>query len=167
MAKEKALLQMNHRDIPGWGENLFPLYDFAVNKFESGSHLVEVGAFLGMSICYAAQAIKRSNKNIRLDCIDIWSFLDGCLINKDLEWALSQSPEVLEIFEKSRKYVLENGGNFFEAFKKNLEICNVSDLIVPYYMSSEQASQFYKEFQRGCLWQKSSARRGHCHPELW
>ena len=53
---------MNPIDIPGWGENLFPLYDFAVDKFEPGSHFVEVGAFLGMSNCYAAQVIKKSKK---------------------------------------------------------------------------------------------------------
>ena len=56
---------MNPAEIPGWGRQLFPLYDLAVKRFPSGSRFVEIGCFLGMSACYGAQAIKMSRKKIR------------------------------------------------------------------------------------------------------
>ena len=60
-------------DIYGFSDaDLFALYKKMVSRFDSGSHFVEVGAFLGQSAVYMAVEIINSGKNIKFDCIDHW-----------------------------------------------------------------------------------------------
>ena len=54
------------------GVDLFALYKKMVSRFDSGSHFVEVGAFLGRSAVFMAVEIINSGKNIKFDCIDHW-----------------------------------------------------------------------------------------------
>lgn len=51
-------------------------YSDIVNKFESGSHFVEVGVWKGMSACYMAVEIINSKKEIKFDCVDTWEFVE-------------------------------------------------------------------------------------------
>lgn len=60
------------------GENWFTypkLYSWAVEKFHTNSHFVEVGTWKGMSAAYMAVEIINSGKDIRFDCIDTWDFV--------------------------------------------------------------------------------------------
>ena len=62
-----------YEDVYGFsGVDLFALYKKMVSRFDSGSHFVEVGAFLGKSAVYMAVEIINSGKNIKLDCVDHW-----------------------------------------------------------------------------------------------
>ena len=62
-----------YEDVYGFSQSdLFALYRKMVEKFDSGSHFVEVGAFLGKSAVYMAVEIINSGKNIKFDCIDHW-----------------------------------------------------------------------------------------------
>ena len=62
-----------YEDIYGFsGVDLFALYKKMVSRFDSGSHFVEVGAFLGRSAVFMAVEIINSGKNIKFDCIDHW-----------------------------------------------------------------------------------------------
>ena len=62
-----------HEDVYGFSQiDLFALYRKMVEKFPSGSHFVEVGAFLGKSAVYMAVEIINSGKLIKFDCIDHW-----------------------------------------------------------------------------------------------
>ena len=54
------------------GVDLFALYKKMVSRFDSGSHFVEVGAFLGRSAVFMAVEIINSGKNIKFDCVDHW-----------------------------------------------------------------------------------------------
>jgi hypothetical protein len=61
---------------PHMGENWFTyphLYSHVVKKFPTNSHFVELGSWKGMSAAFMAVEIINSSKNIRFDCIDIWS----------------------------------------------------------------------------------------------
>lgn len=61
---------------PHMGENWFTypdLYHRVVNRFPSGSHFVEIGSWKGMSASYMAVEIINSGKDIKFDCVDIWS----------------------------------------------------------------------------------------------
>ena len=49
------------------------LYEEVVNKFNSGSVFVEIGAYLGKSTCFLAEKIISSGKNIKLNVIDNWA----------------------------------------------------------------------------------------------
>ena len=56
-----------YKDIYGFsGVDLFALYKKMVDRFDSGSHFVEVGAFLGRSAVFMAVEIIKSGKNIIL-----------------------------------------------------------------------------------------------------
>ena len=48
------------------------LYRKMVERFSSGSHFVEVGAFLGKGAVYMAVEIINSGKNIKFDVVDHW-----------------------------------------------------------------------------------------------
>jgi predicted O-methyltransferase YrrM len=62
-----------YEDVYGFsGVDLFALYKKMVSRFDSGSHFVEVGAFLGRSAVFMAVEIINSGKNIKFDCIDHW-----------------------------------------------------------------------------------------------
>lgn len=46
------------------------LYSYVVDKFDSGSHFVEVGVWKGMSACFMAVEITNSGKDIKFDCVE-------------------------------------------------------------------------------------------------
>ena len=49
------------------------LYRWAVNRFNSGSHFVEIGCWKGRSAAFMAVEIHNSGKSIRFDCVDTWN----------------------------------------------------------------------------------------------
>ena len=60
-----------YEDVYGFSQvDLFALYKKMVDRFDSGSHFVEVGAFLGRSAVFMAVEIINSGKNIKFDCVD-------------------------------------------------------------------------------------------------
>ena len=62
-----------YEDVYGFSQHdIFALYRKMVERFNSGSHFVEVGAFLGKSAVYMAVEIINSGKNIKFDCVDHW-----------------------------------------------------------------------------------------------
>ena len=62
-----------YEDVYGFSQvDLLVLYKKMVDRFDSGSHFVEVGAFLGRSAVFMAVEIINSGKNIKFDCIDHW-----------------------------------------------------------------------------------------------
>ena len=62
-----------YEDVYGFSQvDLLALYKKMVDRFDSGSHFVEVGAFLGRSAVFMAVEIINSGKNIKFDCIDHW-----------------------------------------------------------------------------------------------
>jgi predicted O-methyltransferase YrrM len=56
--------------------NYEDLYSNMVDKFDDGSHFVEVGVWKGMSACYMAVEIINSGKKIKFDCVDTWGFVE-------------------------------------------------------------------------------------------
>lgn len=61
---------------PHMGENWFTypaLYREMVSRFSDESHFVEIGSWKGMSAAFMAVEIINSGKQIKFDCIDIWS----------------------------------------------------------------------------------------------
>ena len=62
-----------YEDVYGFSQHdIFALYRKMVERFNSGSHFVEVGAFLGKSAVYMSVEIINSGKNIKFDCVDHW-----------------------------------------------------------------------------------------------
>lgn len=60
-----------YQNIEGWFT--FPtVYKSVVQHFPTGSHFVEVGAWLGCSAAFMAVEIANSGKKIKFDCVDNW-----------------------------------------------------------------------------------------------
>ena len=109
-----------YEDVYGFSQSdLFALYRKMVEKFDSGSHFVEVGAFLGKSAVYMAVEIINSVKNIKFDCIDHW---EGSEEHND-------NDEV-------------NLERLYEDFLENIK--PVKDIINPIRANSIDASKLYK-----------------------
>ena len=68
---ENRKIQHIYKKIPGFFD-FQEVYTMAVNKFDSNSHFVEVGAAWGCSSSYMAVEIANSKKKIKFDVIDHW-----------------------------------------------------------------------------------------------
>jgi len=115
------VLKMEHffDTIDGWFD-FKEFYTQMVNKFPTGSHFVEIGAWLGKSTSYMTVEIINSGKNIKFDVIDTW--------------------------EGSKNFVDEEAYKInadpYEVFTKNLS--RVKDYINPIKGSSDVTYELYE-----------------------
>lgn len=99
-------------------------YNVVVEHAQDDAVFVEVGSFLGQSTAALAQLIRNSKKNIKLYAVDLFELSD-----------FSDEPHA--------QVIQEHGGDFYAAFKHNLQSSNVLDSVTPIKASSlEAASQF-------------------------
>jgi len=61
-----------YENIPGWFD-FGNIYSDMINRATPGSHFVEVGSWKGKSAAYMCVEIANSGKDIKFDCIDIWT----------------------------------------------------------------------------------------------
>ena len=108
-------------NIHGWF-NFDQLYSEMVNKFPTGSHFVEVGSWLGRSVCYLGVEIVNSGKDIKLDCVDMWF--------------ANHIPELAD------EEVVKNG-TLYSDFIKNIE--PLRNVITPIRMPSIEAARLYED----------------------
>lgn len=76
--------------------NYEDLYSNVVDKFDDGSHFVEVGVWKGMSACFMAVEIINSGKKIKFDCVDTWGFVET-----SSEIQESQFESLFEVFKSN------------------------------------------------------------------
>lgn len=110
--------------LPHMGEDWFTyprLYKEMVNKFPSGSHFVEVGSWKGKSAAFMAVEIINSGKQIKFDCIDLWS---------DEPYSGYSGQDVF-------------GDEFYSVFLKNIE--PVSHIVNPIRKDSSSAAADYPD----------------------
>lgn len=98
------------------------LYDEMIDRFESGSSFVEIGAYLGKSTCFLAEKLINSGKNITLNIVDNWV----------------GHPSDIALVEEIKKF-----GNIYDIFIDNMTKANVLDkLNIIRGDSAESASNF-------------------------
>lgn len=79
-------MQHFYNNIQGWFT--YPqLYKEAVNTYPSGSKFVEVGTWKGTSAAFMAVEIINANKDIILDCVDLWTNEDDHLLKLVRDYA--------------------------------------------------------------------------------
>jgi predicted O-methyltransferase YrrM len=109
-----------HDNVYGFSQgDIFALYKKMVERFDSGSHFVEVGAFLGKSAVFMGVEIINSGKNIKFDCVDHWQGSEEHRDNENV-----------------------NIDTLYEDFLKNIE--PVKGIINPVRMDSANASLLYE-----------------------
>lgn len=102
------------------------MYHEMVGIAEDGALFVELGSFLGQSTAAMAAMIKRSNKQIRFDAVDIFE--------------LSEFSD-----DVHHDIVKEHGGNFLQAFTNNLLKADVLDIVNIVKATSLQAASRYPD----------------------
>lgn len=129
---EVTIFPDGSRTITMNGQELFgycryaAFYRDCVSIAKEEAHFVEVGSFLGLSSCIMGHYIKKSNKKIIFDCVDLFE--------------ISESSDDLHA-----TYVEKYGGDFLQAFTDNIKNSGMSDYINNIYKGhSSHVSQFYE-----------------------
>jgi hypothetical protein len=120
---------VNWTDIPGWFQ-WRSAQEEAVERFPDGSRFVEVGNFLGRSLCSLGEVVQRSGKRITVVGVDTCrgSGIEGPG-GKDYHAAA----------------VAEGGGTFAGTLHRNIIQCGYADSISLIVSDSVTASLFFPD----------------------
>jgi methyltransferase family protein len=102
----------------------------AVTLFPDGSRFVEVGTYLGRSLCSLGEVIERSGKNIAAIGVDT---------------CRGSGPEGLRGKDYHARAAEESGGTFAGALHKNVVDCGFADKIVLVIADSVSASRLFAD----------------------
>jgi cephalosporin hydroxylase len=116
-------------DIDGWF-TWRSAQEEAVNSFPEGSRFVEVGTYLGRSVCSLAEVVERSGKNI--DVIGI----DTCR---------GSGPEGSLGKDYHASAVADGGGTFASALHKNVIDCGFGEKITLIISDSISAARLFSD----------------------
>jgi SAM-dependent methyltransferase len=98
----------NWCNVPGFF-NFWGFYNLVANRLKDGDIVCEVGVWMGRSIIYLAQLLKRQGKKVRLFAVD------------SFQGEANQPAHAEE--------VAKHGGNFRAEFEANIRRCGVDDCI--------------------------------------
>jgi len=110
---------MKWSDIPGWFD-FQDIYRDAVAEAKDGDVLVELGTYLGQSAAFMAECIKNSGKKLKFYAVDLFQHTD----------------------DNDHKEV---NRDIFTQFWHNMELCGVSEYIIPLKMSTAEAAAYLEE----------------------
>ena len=116
-------------DIDGWF-TWRSAPEEAVDTFPEGSRFVEVGAYLGRSLCSLAEVVERSGKNISMIGVDT------CRGN---------GPEGSRGRDYHEGAVADGGGTFAGALHKNVLDCGFGEKITLIISCSVSAAQLFND----------------------
>jgi|GEM_PF-702851 len=94
--------------VPGFF-NYHLQYTSIAKRLQDGDTIAEVGVWMGRSIIFMAQTLKRMGKKVKLIAVDTFAGEEGQPVHEDT--------------------VAAHGGNFRAAFEANVERCGVADMI--------------------------------------
>lgn len=114
------------KKIQGWFDYQ-GLYSHFVFQANENAKFVEVGSWLGASICYLATEAKNYQKNMKIYAVDTWAGAANDLAHE--------------------KIVRENGGpsQMLNMFVKNMQNAGVGDMITPIMNHSTEASKQFED----------------------
>lgn len=116
-------------DVDGWF-TWRSAQEEAVNSFPAGSRFVEVGTYLGRSLCSLGEVVERSGKNV--DVIGI----DTCR---------GSGPEGRRGKDYHASAVVEGGGTFAGALHKNVLDCGFGGKITLIIADSVSAARLFSD----------------------
>lgn len=120
---------MKWNDIPGWFQWRSGQEE-ACHHFPDGSRIVEVGNYLGRSLCSLADASKNSGKNFKLIGVDT---------------CLGSGAEGARGKNYHGAAVEEGGGTFAGQLHRNIIACGYNDMISLIVSDSETAAAFFAD----------------------
>lgn len=136
---------MQWNDIPGWFE-WRSAQEEAAHRFPDDSRFVEVGNFLGRSLCSLGEVARLSGKRFYIIGVDT---------------CRGSGPEGPRGKDYHGEAVLQGGGTFAGALHKNIIDCGYGDLISLIVADSVTASTFFPD--RSIDWVHLDARHHREH----
>jgi hypothetical protein len=135
------------KDIPGWFQWRSAQQE-AVDRFPEGSRFVEVGNFLGRSLCSLGEVVRLSGKRISLIGVDT---------------CRGSGPEGPSGRDYHGAAVAQGGGTLAGLLHKNIIDCGCDDLIALIVADSVTAATFFPD--RSLDWVHLDARHDRQHLE--
>jgi hypothetical protein len=120
---------VNWSEIPGWFQWRSGQEE-AASQFPDGSRFVEVGAYLGRSVCSLADVIAQSGKQIRITSVDT---------------CRGSGPEGPAGRDYHGAAVAEGGGTFAGLLHRNIIACGHDNLVSLIIADSLTASSFFAD----------------------
>lgn len=108
------------------------------------AHIVEVGSWVGKSVCYLATEFKGYGKRVRIDCVDVWG------------------GEVNDQFIMEQTALLGGDEAVYQLFKNNIKDAHVDHLITPIRKRSVEAAKLYEDSSLDVVWIDAS----HCRDDV-
>lgn len=138
-----------YKQISGFTDSgIETLYNEFTNYFKhvgSGTH-IEVGTWLGRSLCLFAELAQEKKLNIKIYGID--NFLG-------------------EVNAADQQEIVKNcGGSIYYKFLQNMKEAGVRDLIIPYQLTSEQAVELFDDNSIDTLFLDSEHLYDHVKREI-
>lgn len=115
-----------YEDIPGWFD-WSETYDNIINS-QSGGLLIEVGTYLGRSLCYLGQKVKESGKSFKVIGVD------HCR-GSGIENGRDNHGEAVQ----------EGGGNFAGQLLTNILECGLKDIVSLIIADSSTAADIFAD----------------------
>ena len=100
-----------------------------IKNAKDNQTILEIGCFLGKSSMYLAQKIKKSEKNIKLYCVDLFTIRNDYPSDKTLR----------------NQLVNQFGMDLLPQFKNHIKNIGVEDIVVPIKMNSHDALDKFKK----------------------
>lgn len=120
---------MYWHEIPGWFQWRSGQEE-AVSQFPIGSRFIEVGTYLGRSLCSLAEVVDLSAKTFTLIGIDT---------------CRGSGPEGVQQKDYHGEVVRQNGGTFAGVLHRNVLECGYNDMISLIIADSVAASRFFQD----------------------
>ncbi len=120
---------MHWHEIDGWFQ-WRSAQEEAAHSFSEGSRFVEVGTYLGRSLCSLGEVVEQSGKTFTLIGVDT---------------CRGSGPEGLKQKDYHGAAVLEGGGSFAGTLHKNVLACGYGDVIQLIIADSVTASRLFAD----------------------
>ena len=120
---------MRWQEIDGWFE-WRSAQEEAVQRFPAGSRFIEVGTYLGRSLCSLAEVVERSGKDFTVIGVDT---------------CRGSGPEGPSRKDYHGAAVARGGGTFAGALHANIQECGYGDAITLIIAESATASRLFSD----------------------
>lgn len=115
----------SYTEIPGWFNYEDFYFSIASDHLKNESVAIEVGVWMGRSICFLGEQLKIRNKNPRIYAVDTFKGSEN--------------------EEEHQVVIREKGGSILSIFNSNIKDLNLENLINPIEAPSEEASKLFSD----------------------
>lgn len=109
-------MNKHYESIANWG-TVHEMYNLALKKAKKGDIFVEVGSWVGASVCYLGERAKELKKDIRIHVVDL--FTGENMVN-DVH-TLKYGDQMKELIENLQKQGIDDIVRVYKSYSDNTE----------------------------------------------